>query len=134
MRFVLDASVLVAALRPNEPQHPAAKARIVRFLTGEDSALVPSLFVVETSGALARLGFERDKIVRIVDALTNYPHKVVTVGPRAARAARAIAIQAKLRGPDALYIWLARRSGAPLCTIDPEMAARGKAFCEVSAP
>jgi predicted nucleic acid-binding protein len=134
MRFVLDASVAVAAQRPNDPHYRAARARIVRFLTGEDSALVPSLFVVEVSGALARLGFERAKIVRIADALTTYPHQVVTVGPRSARAARAIAIQAKLRGADALYVWLARRSGAALCTIDPEMAARGAAFCEISAP
>ncbi|HEV3191996.1 MAG TPA: type II toxin-antitoxin system VapC family toxin [Polyangiaceae bacterium] len=134
MRFVLDASVAVAAQRPNDPHFQAARARVMRFLTGEDSALVPSLFVVETSGALARLGFERAKIVRIVDALTAYPHKVVTVGPRSARAARAIAIQAKLPGAGALYVWLARRSGAALCTLDQEMAARGAAFCEVSAP
>ncbi len=134
MRLVLDASVVVAAQRPNEPQYQAARARIVRFLTAEDSVLVPSLFVVEASGALARLGIERAKIVRIVDGLTSYPHKVVTVGPRSARAARAIAIQGKLRGSDALYVWLARRSGAALCTVDPEMATRGAAFCEVSAP
>jgi predicted nucleic acid-binding protein len=107
---------------------------MVRFLTGADTVLVPSFFVVEMSGALARLGFDRSTIVRIVDRLTAPPHEVVTVGPRAARAARAVAIRGKLRGPDALYVWLARREGAPVCTLDREIVTRGARFCKVIAP
>ncbi len=134
MRIVLDASVAVAAQRPLEPAYAASRARIVRFLTGADTVLVPSFFVVEMSGALARLGFDRAPIVRIIDRLTAPPHEVVTVGPRAARAARAIAIRGKLRGPDALYVWLARREGAPVCTLDREIVTRGARFCKVIAP
>ena len=86
MRIVLDASVAVAAQRPLEPAYAASRARVVRFLTGEDTVLVPSFFAVEVSGALSRLGFDRPTIVRIVDRLTTPPHEVVTIGPRAARA------------------------------------------------
>jgi predicted nucleic acid-binding protein len=134
MRIVLDASVAVAAQRPTERAHAASRARIIRFLTGEDTVVVPSFFSVEVSGALARLGFDRRTIVRIVDRLTAPPHEVITVGPRAAKAARAIAIAAKLRGPDALYVWLARREGAAVCTLDQEIVARGARFCRVMAP
>ena len=134
MRIVLDASVAVAAQRPLEPAHAASRARIVRFLTGADTVLVPSFFVVEMSGALARLGFDRAAIVRIVDRLTAPPHEVVTVGPRAARAARAVAIRGRLRGPDALYVWLARREGVPVCTLDREIVTRGARFCKVIGP
>jgi predicted nucleic acid-binding protein len=134
VRIVLDASVAVAAQRPLEPAYAASRARMVRFLTGADTVLVPSFFVVEMSGALARLGFDRSTIVRIVDRLTAPPHEVVTVGPRAARAARAVAIRGKLRGPDALYVWLARREGAPVCTLDREIVTRGARFCKVIAP
>jgi len=134
MRIVLDASVAVAAQRPSEPSHAASRARLLRFLTGADTVLVPSFFAVEVGGALARLGFDRKHIVRLVDRLTAPPHEVVTVGPLAAKAARAIAIRAKLRGPDALYVWLARREGAPLCTLDREIVLRGARFCQIVAP
>jgi predicted nucleic acid-binding protein len=134
VRIVLDASVAVAAQRPVEPGYAASRARLVRFLTGEDTVLVPSFFAVEVSGALSRLGFDRPTIVRVVDRLTMTPHEVVTIGPRAARAAQAIAIQGKLRGPDALYVWLARREGVPVCTLDREIVTRGARFCEVMAP
>jgi predicted nucleic acid-binding protein len=134
MRIVLDASVAIAAQRPAEPSHAASRARLLRFLTGADTVLVPSFFAVEVSGALARLGFDGRVIGRFVDRLTAAPHEVVTVGPRAARAARSIAIRGKLRGPDALYVWLARREGAPVCTLDREILTRGAAFCRTMAP
>ena len=66
--------------------------------------------------------------------LTAPPHEVVTVGPRAARVARAIAIRGKLRGPDALNVWLARREGVPLCTRGREIVTRGARFCTVIPP
>jgi predicted nucleic acid-binding protein len=134
VRIVLDASVAVAAQRPLEAAYAASRARMVRFLTGEDTVLVPSFFAVEVSGALSRLGFDRPTIVRIVDRLTMPPHEVVTIGPRAARAARAVAIRGKLRGPDALYVWLARREDAPVCTLDREIITRGAHFCKVMPP
>jgi predicted nucleic acid-binding protein len=134
MRIVLDASVAIAAQRRAEPSYAASRARLIRFLTGADTVVVPSFFVVEVSGALARLGFDPKAIVRIVDRLTAPPHEVVTVGPRAARAARAIAIRAKLRGPDALYVWLARREGAPVCTLDREILTRSARFCQAIGP
>ena len=134
MRIVLDASVAIAAQRPREPSYAASRARLVRFLTGADTVLVPSFFVVEVSGALSRLGFDGRTIGKLVDRLTGPPHEVVTIGPRAARAARSIAIRGKLRGPDALYVWLARREGAPLCTLDREIVMRGASFCQVMPP
>ncbi|HEY8089900.1 MAG TPA: type II toxin-antitoxin system VapC family toxin [Polyangiaceae bacterium] len=134
MRIVLDASVAIAAQRPTEPAYAASRARLVRFLTGQDTVLVPSFFIVEVSGALARLGFGSKTIVRFVERLTSAPHEVVTVGPRSARAARSIAVRGKLRGPDALYVWLGGREGAPVCTLDREILARGVRFCQVMGP
>ncbi len=134
MRVVLDASVAIAAQRPQEPGYAVSRARLVRFLTGLDTVVVPSFFVVEVSGALSRLGFDAKGIGRLADRLTAPPHEVVTVGPRSAKAARGVAIRGKLRGPDALYVWLARREGIPLCTLDQEIITRGASFCQVIAP
>lgn len=134
MRLVLDAGVAIAAQRPQEAAYAASRARLVRFLTGADEVVVPSFFIVEVSGALRRLGFDPKGIGRLVDRLTAPPHEVVTVGPRSAKAARSVAVRGKLRGPDALYVWLARREGIPLCTLDREIVTRGASFCQVIAP
>jgi hypothetical protein len=58
VRLVLDASVAIAAQRPQEAAYAASRARLVRCLTGADAVVVPSFFVVEVSGALSRLGFD----------------------------------------------------------------------------
>ena len=134
MRLVLDASVAIAAQRPQEAAYAASRARLVRFLTGADAGVVPSFFVVEVSGALSRLGFDPKGIGRLGDRLTAPPHEVVTVGPRSAKAARSIAVRGKLRGPDALYVWLASARRLTRCTLDQEMVQRGAAFCKVIAP
>jgi len=134
MRMVLDASVAIAAFRPSEPKHPAARALILELMKTSDTAVVPALFIAEVRGALARLGFDRGSSSRWLAALTRQPHEVVTLGPRAARATGEIATRCRLRGADAFYVWLAEREAIPLCTLDAEMAARGKAVCSVMEP
>jgi len=107
---------------------------MARVLQGLDELVQPSTFRVEVGGALARHGRPEAEIRRIVDRLCAPPHTIVTIGPRAAAAAEAHAIRARLRGADALYVWLASARGLPLCTLDQEMAQRGGAFCKVIAP
>jgi predicted nucleic acid-binding protein len=106
MRLVLDASVAVAAAMPTEPTHAASRARVERALQGLDVLVVPSLFVVEVSGALARLGFSRPLVRAFVEPLCAGPHEVVTLGTRRAGKAARVASWCKLRGADASYVWL----------------------------
>lgn len=134
MRIVLDACVAIAATRPTEPSYAAARARLERALQGHDTLVLPSLFVTEVSGALARQGRSRADIRNLIDLLTAAPHEVVTIGVKRARAASSIAIAARLRGPDALYVWLAAREQIPLCTLDREILARGAAHCQLLPP
>jgi predicted nucleic acid-binding protein len=134
MRLVLDASVAVASLRPSEPGYLAARARVRRIVNGDDVAVVPSLFVAEVAGALARLGFDAAAIEAFVATLTSAPHEVTTIGPRRAHAVARVAVATKLRGADAMYVWLAAREGVPVCTLDREILARGATACQVLTP
>ena len=134
MKLVLDASVAIASIRPSEPAYAAARARMNRVLQGLDELVQPSTFRVEVGGALARLGRPHAEIRRLIDPLCAAPHAVVTVGPKASAAAEARAIQMRLRGADALYVWLAAKRGLALCTLDREMAGRAAALCNVIAP
>lgn len=134
MRLVLDASVAIAATRPSEPSYAVARAQIERVLQGIDTIVVPAFFVVEVGGALARQGLSESDVHAIVEPLTRSPHELVTVGPKRALAALRVAVACRLRGPDALYVWLAAREAVPLCTLDEEMLQRGATHAKVIRP
>jgi predicted nucleic acid-binding protein len=131
--YVLDASVAVAAVRPTEPSHRAARARLIALLTGTDSIVVPAIFDVEVTAALVRgqasssaaQGYlERDLGAR----------QLVAIGPRAARAISGVSARTRLRAADASYVWVASSRGLPLVTLDVEIARRVGTLCQVEAP
>ena len=134
MRLVLDASVAVAAARPTEPSHAASRARIARVLAGSDEIAVPAIFPIEVGASLARVGESTAAVCAYVDALMSVASTIATIGPQRARRIRDTAIALKLRAADAAYVWLAVQEGAPLCTLDNEIAARAASFCEVIRP
>ena len=124
MKYVLDASVAVAATRPREPTHAPAQQRVARILAGHDSIVVPVLFSVEVAAALSRTGSPASTIGEYVDSLLAPPTVVVSLGVARARRVRAVAIRARLRSADAFYVWLAAREGLPLVTSDREIFER----------
>jgi predicted nucleic acid-binding protein len=125
--YVLDASVAVASLRPNEPRHAAARKRLIPLLTGSDTIVVPAIFGVEVASALARVGFPAADVRRYVDSFVSRG-RLVTIGPRAARATIELAVRARLRAADALYLWVAMKEGLELVTADAELINRGTEF------
>jgi predicted nucleic acid-binding protein len=40
----------------------------------------------------------------------------------------------RLRGADAIYVWLAEREGVPFCTLDEEIDRRVRDACSVIGP
>jgi predicted nucleic acid-binding protein len=134
MRFVLDASVAVAASRPNEPSHAVSRARVTRVLAGQDEIVVPAIFPIEVGASLARVGEPTAAACAYVDALMSVAVAVATIGPLRARRIRDMAIASRLRAADAVYVWLAAREAMPLCTLDREIVQRGSAFCQVIPP
>jgi predicted nucleic acid-binding protein len=134
MKLVLDASVAVAAVRANEPSHASSKARVSQVLRGADEIIVPALFPIEVGSALARVGEPPDAVAAYVDALVSVAGNVFTIGPRAARQIRDLAISSRLRSADASYVWLAAREALPLCTLDNEVVQRGASWCRIMPP
>lgn len=134
MKLVLDASVAVAAARPNEPSHAVSRARVTRVLAGNDEIVVPAIFPIEVGASLARVGEPSAAVCAYVDMLMSVVSSVATIGPLRARRIRDVAIASRLRAADAAYVWLAAHEGAVLCTLDQEMAQRGSAFCRAIPP
>ena len=133
MKLVLDASVAVAAARPGEPAHRAARKRVEAVLSGTDEIIVPALFSVEVAAALPRAGVALSAIRNYVRQLLGRA-AVVPLGPRAAREARETAMRWKLRAADAVYVWVAQREDVPLCTLDGELERRAGDACTIVSP
>ena len=123
MKFVLDASVAVAAMRGSEPSHAAALSRCLGVFAGVDEIVVPSIFEIEVISALVRRGAPHALVARFL-AEHFGARKVVTLGPRAARSASRVAAITKLRAADAVYVWLAAKEDVPLITLDAEVRQR----------
>jgi predicted nucleic acid-binding protein len=123
MRYVLDASVAVAALRRKEPGHAAARRRCMPLFAGVDEIVVPATFDIEVSAALVRRGAAAATVARVLER--HFATRAqVTIGPRAARAVCQVAALTRLRAADALYVWVAARESVPLVTLDEEVIAR----------
>ncbi len=123
MTYVLDASVAVAALRKMEPGHRAALRRCLPLFSGTDDVVVPAIFDLEVASALIRRGVGADRVVAFfADHLSA--RRLVAIGPRAVRSARATVNATRLRSADALYVWVAARESLPLVTADEEMIER----------
>jgi len=123
VRYVLDASVAVAALRSNEPFHADALRRCMPLFGGHDEIVVPALFDIEVVSALVRRGVAPASVDRFFKQHFA-TRTLVTLGPRAARAVCGVVGLTRLRAADALYVWLAAREGLPLVTSDREVLNR----------
>ena len=123
MRYVLNASVAVAALRDGEPGHAEALRRCMPLFAGRDQIVVPAIFDIEVTSALVRRGITPDRITAFFERHLA-SRRLVPIGPRVVRAARAVVSATRLRAADALYVWLAVREGLPLVTADREVVQR----------
>jgi predicted nucleic acid-binding protein len=120
---VLDASVAVSALRASDANHARSASHLAPLLQGIDTIVVPAIFDVEVVATLVRAGYASVDARRAADLFVSRA-RMVTLGPRAARAASRTAARTRLRTGDAIYVWVAEREGLPLVTLDAEILAR----------
>jgi predicted nucleic acid-binding protein len=134
MKYVLDASVAVAALRSNEPHHARALNHCMKLFSGRDEIVVPAIFDVEVTTALVRRGADPARVEAFLKQHLA-ARTLVTIGPRAAASACALAARTGLRAADLLYVWVAARKRLTLVTLDGEVAKRAAgAGVSASAP
>jgi predicted nucleic acid-binding protein len=131
--YVLDASVAVAAVRPGEPSHAAARARLVPLFTGVDDIVVPAIFDVEVTAALVRGKAPAASVRQYLDRDLK-SRRLVIIGPRAAHAICGVVAKTGLRAADAAYAWVAISRGLPLVTLDRDIGRRIGGLCQVESP
>ncbi len=123
MSPVLDASVLVSAISPQERHHAEARA-LFESVHDDIPYLVPALFRLEVIAAFARRG-ESAAFLDAVDALVRGPRfHSFPIDVALLDLAVQMGRHARLRAYDAVYCALALLQSAPIYTLDANFRAR----------
>ena len=124
MFIVVDASVWVARLVPEDTFYEPVKTWMSIRRNEDDQFLAPSLLLAEIGGAISRrttpsLGL---KAVEHVQSLPGL--QLVEMEHSMLREAARLAAELGLRGADSTYVAIAVRLGLPLITLDADQRER----------
>lgn len=132
---VVDASVWVSRLVPQDVHHAASRDWIEREMTGGRFVVAPALLLAEVAGAIARRTGQPQLASRAVERLEHLAGlRLVSVDAPLARSAARLAADLSLRGADAVYVAAARHLDLPLVTWDREQRERAGTLIEVRTP
>lgn len=123
--FVVDASVLIAAVLPNEPFHAEAKDFMGRLMDAGAYVYLPSIALAEVAAAIARGAGDERLALAVAREYGLRPdmHRIavdVSLGDLATE----IAARQRIRGCDAVYVALAHTEQAVLITLDNQQRER----------
>lgn len=133
--MVVDASVWVSAFLPADVHHEEVLAFLKRIVERGETVVLPNLALAEIGGAIARrtgdaaLAADALALVRRQPLLTIHALDD-SLGEAAAR----LAIDARLRGADAVHVALAAWLDTALVTLDREVVERGAAAARIVTP
>lgn len=133
--YTLDASIFVRDLTPRDPDHATCRELLERPRAGNTPINAPFLLLAEVAGVVSRE--LRDPMrgrmaLTLLQALPNLTLAPIDVA--LAQEAAEIAADRALRGSDATYVAVARRSGYTLVTLDREQRERGAVVVPTRTP
>jgi predicted nucleic acid-binding protein len=132
--FVLDASVWVARLVPQDEFHKAVKAWMAKQRTADVQFVCPSLLLAEVAGAVSRRTGSVALARKSVKELETLPGlRLVEMNHALLLEAATLAADLGLRGADSVYVATAKRLDVPLVTFDVDQRERAKNQISIQA-
>jgi predicted nucleic acid-binding protein len=132
--IVVDASVIVSRLIPDDVNHSASRDWLTQHIQENIRIVAPIILLAEVGGAVARRTGSADA-QKAVTLLQRIPRlRLVPIEARLGRHAAQLAIQLNLRGADAIYVAVAHRLGIPLVSWDGEHRNRAGTIITVQLP
>jgi predicted nucleic acid-binding protein len=123
--YTIDASVFLSAFNPDELEHAVSQRLLAHLQAQAIPAIVPTLLLAETAGAIGRGRGDALLARQFVTTLVDLPHLVlVALDHTLAQVAADLAAEHRLRGSDAVYAAVALRFGTTLVTLDREQYER----------
>jgi predicted nucleic acid-binding protein len=125
---VVDSSVIVAALSPDEKSD---KALLDLRAAAAQGMLAPSLLMYELANVIAtkrrRGGLDADDHARLNAEVANLPIDLIEPNGAGAADLAMLALDLNLSAYDAAYVQLARQRSASLLTLDRRLADAARA-------
>jgi predicted nucleic acid-binding protein len=132
---VMDTSVYVAILNPNEPGHAASWAWYTRTTRASEPIVAPVILLAEAAAALSRGVGDAALAHRVVRQLLHSKAiELVPVTTVLAQQAAILAADQRLRGCDAIFVALAQQRADTLYTLDRQQLERGAAVVVTREP
>jgi len=132
---VVDASVWVSRLVPQDVHHAASRRWLEEQAAGGDLVISPTLLLAEVAGAVSRRTGHAQLAHQAVQMLLRLTElRLVPLDGRLGRSAAQLAAEIGLRGADAVYLATAHHLNVPLVTWDREQQARADRLVAVQAP
>ena len=123
MLLTLDSSVIIAALRKQEPKHKEALDLLENVVNGDHIAVMPYTVLIEVVSAIRRRTGSKELAARIENNLesitTIYFLEIIR---SRVKEANKIAREYGLKGMDAIVVQVAKENNANLVTLDEQMA------------
>jgi len=133
--FVLDASVLIAAVLPNEPFHADAKALMGHLIDEGAYIYLPSIAFAEVAAAISRGPGDEQLALAVVAEYGMRPDlHWIAVDLAPGDLATEIAAKQRIRGCDAVYVALAYAEQATLITLDGQQRERAPSAVPARTP
>lgn len=132
MYLTLDSSVIVAALREQEPMHHACQALLAQVKDGAHTAFESAIVLVEVTAAIRRRTGSEELAREVRENLRELPSLffLELTESRTNLAAR-IAEKSPLKGMDAIIAQIAEEKDSVLVTLDDVFAKRVKEIVKV---
>lgn len=135
LTVVVDASVWVSRLVPQDTHHNASRDWFDAFTARGGRVVAPVLLLPEIAGAIARRTGAPDLARQAVHQLLRLPAlRLVALDRRLGQAASQLAADLGLRGSDAVYVAIADRLKLPLLTWDNEHIEKARKRAVVRTP
>lgn len=133
--YVLDASVLVAGIRPAEPFHREARLTIEWLTQRQKRICLPALVLAEVTAAIVRGMGSTQQAMKDMLLVQNLPGvQFIAVDVELGIFAAEMAASQRIRGCDAVYVALALTFDATLITLDRQQRERAPSYVEALTP
>lgn len=132
---VVDASVILSSILPDDPHHQASRDWISSLIQAGNHFTAPTLLLSEIAAPLGRAYGQPELARRIVQTLATASFAVLTpISTSLAIRAALIAAEYRIRGCDAVYVALAESIGEDLITLDEQQGQRAGAVVATRPP
>ncbi len=133
--IVLDASVWVSRLVPQDVHHLASRLWLEQYIVSGGRLCVPALFLAEVTGAISRQTGQAELAHRAIEHLFRLRAvRVVPLDRQLGRISAGLAADLRLRGADATYVAIAQQLGISLVTWDDGQLSRAGQAIRVYTP